>query len=79
MSLERSFGSMSPSAPPLALLPLSEEGLASYEVALRVDAENVLNTPQWGTPDTEINSLDFGRITSAAGNRIIVLTGRINF
>lgn len=49
------------------------------EFELRVDAINALNSPQWGGPDTNINSLDFGRITSSSGNRIIVLNGRINF
>jgi hypothetical protein len=40
---------------------------------------DALNTPQWGNPNTDINSLNFGRITGAGGNRIIVLEGRINF
>ncbi|MFN0108782.1 MAG: carboxypeptidase regulatory-like domain-containing protein [Blastocatellia bacterium] len=45
----------------------------------RVDAIDVLNTPQWGNPNTDINSVNFGRITGAGGNRIVVLTGKINF
>lgn len=49
------------------------------EFELRTDAINGLNTPQWGNPETNINSTDFGRITSAGGNRIIVLNGRVNF
>ncbi|HEX4948810.1 MAG TPA: carboxypeptidase-like regulatory domain-containing protein [Blastocatellia bacterium] len=40
---------------------------------------DALNTPQWGNPNTDINSVNFGRITGATGNRIIVLEGRINF
>jgi hypothetical protein len=40
---------------------------------------DALNTPQWGNPNTDINSVNFGRITGAGGNRIIVLEGRINF
>jgi hypothetical protein len=51
----------------------------SLQLELRADAINVLNTPQWGDPDTNINSPDFGRITSAGGNRLIVLNARINF
>jgi hypothetical protein len=43
---------------------------------------DALNTPQWDNPivaNRDINSLNFGRITGAGGNRIIVLEGRINF
>jgi len=46
---------------------------------LRLDAIDVLNSPQFGTPEGDINSLQFGRITTAAGNRIVVLGGRFNF
>jgi hypothetical protein len=40
---------------------------------------DALNTPQWGNPNTDINSVNFGRITGAGGARLIVLEGRINF
>ncbi|MFN0088360.1 MAG: carboxypeptidase regulatory-like domain-containing protein [Blastocatellia bacterium] len=40
---------------------------------------DMLNTPQWDNPNTDINSVNFGRITGAGGNRIIVLEARINF
>ncbi len=40
---------------------------------------DALNTPQWGNPNTDINSVNFGRITGASGNRIIVLEARVNF
>lgn len=40
---------------------------------------DALNTPQWNNPNTDINSVNFGRITGAAGARLIVLEGRINF
>jgi len=49
------------------------------EFELRLDAIDVLNSPQFGTPEGDINSLQFGRITTAAGNRIVVLGGRFNF
>ena len=52
---------------------------ATKELELRGDAINVLNSPIWDDPDTDINSTGFGRITSAGGNRIIVLNARINF
>ncbi|MGH9798901.1 MAG: hypothetical protein ACRD82_00910, partial [Blastocatellia bacterium] len=45
----------------------------------RADAIDVLNTPQWNNPNTDINSTNFGRITGAGGNRIVVLTAKINF
>ncbi len=40
---------------------------------------DALNTPQWGNPNTDINSVNFGRITGAGGARVIVLEARINF
>ncbi len=46
---------------------------------LYVDAENATNSPQWGNPNTSINSATFGRITAAGGTRILAITGRINF
>jgi hypothetical protein len=58
-----------------------------YTVTLRADAVNVTNTPQWGySPtsgllgiNTNINSTSFGRITSAAGNRMITFYARFDF
>jgi hypothetical protein len=32
---------------------------------VRVDVVNVLNTPRWNDPVTDINSLNFGRTTAA--------------
>jgi hypothetical protein len=46
---------------------------------IRADAINVLNTPQWGNPNTDINSANFGRITSAAGSRTVTINARIDF
>jgi hypothetical protein len=46
---------------------------------LRGDAINVLNRPVWGDPDTDINSPTFGRITTAGGNRAVVVTARVSF
>jgi len=45
----------------------------------RMDAINVLNHPNWGNPDTNINSNTFGRITSATGNRSFTNSVRLNF
>ena len=49
------------------------------ELEVRGDAINVLNTPQFSNPETNINSLDFGRITSSGGERIIALQMRLSF
>jgi hypothetical protein len=48
---------------------------------LRVDAINILNTPQWGNPVTDINSANFGRIQSVRGdtNRSFTINTRIDF
>jgi hypothetical protein len=46
---------------------------------LRVDAINVLNKPQWGDPVTNINNLNFGRITSATGSRSFIINTRVSF
>jgi len=46
---------------------------------MRADAVNVLNKPIWGNPTTNINSQNFGRITTATGNRTITFNARIDF
>ena len=42
-------------------------------------AQSSTNTPQFGTPTANITSTTFGRITSANGNRIMILTARFTF
>ena len=49
------------------------------QLILRADAINLLNSPVFDNPNTNINSTGFGRITAAAGSRVVVLSGRINF
>jgi hypothetical protein len=49
------------------------------EIVLRADAVNVLNSPVFLGVDTDINSTSFGRINNAFGNRIVLLSARINF
>jgi hypothetical protein len=51
----------------------------SRSFTIRADMVNVLNTPQWGNPNTNINSGSFGRITSADGSRVITINARIDF
>ena len=46
---------------------------------IRADAINILNTPQWGDPNTDINSANFGRITNASGERTFTINARIDF
>ena len=49
------------------------------EFTLRVDAINLLNTPLWNNPNLNINSVNFGRITSSGGERTFTLNARIDF
>ncbi len=49
------------------------------KLSFRADVINLLNKPQWGNPDTNINSSSFGRINTATGNRTITLNVRIDF
>jgi hypothetical protein len=52
-----------------------------FNMQIGATANNVTNTPVFNDPDMNINSPTFGRIlgTGAAGNRILVLQGRLNF
>jgi hypothetical protein len=61
------------------------------EFEVRVDAINVLNTPRWQDPVTDINSPNFGRLTAAdptgsfqasdltTGTRTFTINMRVNF
>ncbi len=62
------------------------------EFEVRIDAANVLNHPNFGDPETNINSPNFGRITAlegqnttaviqgpAVGNRRFTVGARLNF
>jgi hypothetical protein len=51
------------------------------EILFRADATNFTNTPQFGAPDSNINSPNFGRITDtvAGSNRVIVVGARFTF
>jgi hypothetical protein len=52
----------------------------SRSLTIRADAINVLNTPQWSNPNTDINSTNFGRITSVrGGTRTFTINARIDF
>jgi hypothetical protein len=58
----------------------------SKNLEIRIDAINALNHPNFGNPNTNINSNNFGQITTttgsgtgSTGSRIIVLNLRLNF
>jgi hypothetical protein len=51
----------------------------SREFEFRLDALNVLNHANFGTPTTAINNNNFGRITTATGSRSFVVNTRFNF
>jgi hypothetical protein len=48
-------------------------------VEFRMDAINVLNHPNWGAPNVNINSASFGRITTATGARSFTGNLRVSF
>ena len=49
------------------------------EFEFRLDALNVLNHPNFGNPNLNINNATFGRITTATANRSFVANLRLNF
>jgi trimeric autotransporter adhesin len=48
-------------------------------VSLRVQANNVLNTPVWGSIGTTVNSPTFGQVTSVRSMRSVQFVLRMNF
>jgi hypothetical protein len=62
-----------------AALSKSVQITEGTEFTLRMDAINLLNSPLWNNPNTNINSSSFGRITSAGGARTFTLNARIDF
>jgi hypothetical protein len=48
---------------------------------LRADIVNLLNKPQWGNPNVNINGATFGKITTVVGNvqRLVTINARIDF
>lgn len=51
----------------------------SMTFTFRGDVIDFLNKPQWGDPNTNIDSASFGRITTAGGNRTVTLSARFDF
>ncbi len=56
---------------------LKKEG--AVLVRLRADAVNLLNTPIWNAPNLNIDSPNFGLITSAGGARSVQVGARVEF
>ena len=52
---------------------------ATRSFSLRIQANNVLNMPQWGSIDTYVNSPTFGRVTSMRAMRSVQFIARVNF
>ena len=50
-----------------------------WKIQIRGEAFHAINTPQWGNPNTDINSSNFGYITGAGGARSIQLGAKIVF
>jgi hypothetical protein len=40
-----------------------------FKLQIRANATSVVNTPQWANPSTDINSANFGLITSVGNGR----------
>jgi hypothetical protein len=51
----------------------------SLEFTIRMDAINVLNKPQWDSPELDITDTEFGRITDASGERSFTFNVRLDF
>lgn len=51
----------------------------SKNLEFRADAINFTNSPDFDNPNTDISSPNFGRITGAGGNRVVVVGVRFNF
>jgi hypothetical protein len=50
-----------------------------FSMEFRADALGALNTPNFGDPNGDMNSVNFGRITSASDSRVLVVSSRLNW
>jgi hypothetical protein len=73
----RGLGSFTLNAQASKAVTLNAE--RNITLRLRMDALNLLNRPIWGTPNLNIDSTSFGQITTATGNRTVVLGARVEF
>jgi len=52
---------------------------AARRLQVRADFFSIFNKMNWGNPSSSISASDFGRITSATGNRSMQLGARLSF
>jgi hypothetical protein len=50
-----------------------------FKVELRLEVENLTNTPQFANPNTDVTDPNFGVITSASGARTVRLGAKVRF
>jgi hypothetical protein len=50
-----------------------------FQVELRVEADNIFNTPQFGSPSTDVTDPNFGVITTGSNPRVIRFGGKLRF
>ena len=48
-------------------------------LTLQINAANLLNTVQWASVDTNVNSQTFGHVLSARPMRTVTITARVRF
>jgi hypothetical protein len=63
----------------LDLLLSRAQKIGASSVELRVEAQNVLNVPQFGEPIGTLTDANFGRIITGGGERKLQLGLRLGF
>ena len=53
--------------------------LRASAIELRIEAQNALNTPQFGEPVSSLTDANFGRIITGGGERRLQLGVRVGF
>jgi hypothetical protein len=50
-----------------------------HQISIRFEAFNALNHPNWGTPNLNLNSATFGRISGTGSMRQLQLAAKYQF
>ncbi len=50
-----------------------------FQVEMRMEIDNLFNTPQFGTPSTDVTDPNFGVITTGTNPRTIRFGGKLRF